>query len=265
MTTRVPTDDARIDLSLRPPQMRGRRLASCPDGPAQGWAEETDSDMSQHHGLVARVTATEFGDQAPVETAWPTPKADRKTSGADDAVGVDGGTFWHWEDVAGDALSSFADPVKRRAASRTPPCDASSLTSTASTSQTSRTDRLMGRLAEDRRSCRDSTAQRERYWQGSFVPASHRQGNEALEFESALRRATRRPLTFASPLPRRSPSATGRPRPSRAEDGNSTPSVRPDHSLPSRRFRCRSPRQLTPVWVPIELSSSTAIDVDGLR
>ena len=111
----VPTEQRTYSISLYAHRKcAGVTSLTCTDEPAQGWAEETARYVRSITGSVARVTATEFGDQAPVETAWPTAKAIEDLGVLMMQYGIDGGTFWHWEDVTGDAPSSFADPVKRR-------------------------------------------------------------------------------------------------------------------------------------------------------
>ena len=112
----VPTEQRTYSISFYAHRKCSGFTASfpCIDEPAQGWAEETARNVRNVTGSVARVTATEFGDQAPVETAWPTARAVEDIGALLMQYGIDGGTFWHWEDVTGDAPASFADPVKRR-------------------------------------------------------------------------------------------------------------------------------------------------------
>jgi hypothetical protein len=86
----------------------------CADEDPQAWAEETAKHVRNVTGPEARVTAAEFGDLTPVEPHWNTEKAVEGLGALMRRYGIDGGAFWHWEDVTGNAPSSFADPVKKR-------------------------------------------------------------------------------------------------------------------------------------------------------
>jgi hypothetical protein len=86
----------------------------CTDEDPQVWADETAQYVRSVAGPVARVTAVEFGDLTPVSPSWPTEKAVEGLGVVMQRYGIDGGTFWHWEDVTGDAPANFGDPVKQR-------------------------------------------------------------------------------------------------------------------------------------------------------
>jgi hypothetical protein len=87
---------------------------ACSDEDAQTWAAETAQAVRDTVGASARVTATEFSDQAPVDPSWPTEKAVENLGVLFRQYGIDGGTFWHWQHVTGDAPADWADPVKMR-------------------------------------------------------------------------------------------------------------------------------------------------------
>jgi hypothetical protein len=86
----------------------------CTEEPPQSWAERTAEYVRDVTGSVARVTATEFGALTPVESSWPTAISVEGLGVVMQRFGIDGGTFWRWHDVTGDAPSSFPDPVKKR-------------------------------------------------------------------------------------------------------------------------------------------------------
>ena len=86
----------------------------CSDESSPAWARETASLVRSVTGSSARVTAAEFGDLGPVDAAWPTERAVEDLGALMQQYAIDGGTFWHWEDVTGDGPPSDGDPVTRR-------------------------------------------------------------------------------------------------------------------------------------------------------
>lgn len=92
----------------------GSSTPPCVDEDPHAWAQETAKSVRSNVGDAARVTATEFGDLAPVDASWPTERAVEDIGSLMQQYGIDGGTFWRWEDVDGNTPASFGDPVTRR-------------------------------------------------------------------------------------------------------------------------------------------------------
>jgi hypothetical protein len=238
----------------------------CADEPAQSWAEETARYVRSITGLVARVTATEFGDQAPVETAWPTAKAIEGLGVLMMQNGIDGGTFWHWQDVTGDTPASFADPVKRRGSFSYYPVQREladlygfHLTEVPNGSFENGSVgwKIAGR-AETRPL--DESAP----WRGSsFLRLNGKATSSRIRVSPSTRYTTTAHLRTTAPSTVAFRYSTCKKKPSARRKLDTFHPAGPQASFQTFPFSYTTP--MDACWVRIELSASAAIDVDAVR
>jgi hypothetical protein len=263
----VPTEQRTYSISFYAHRKcAGFTSLPCTDEPAQGWAEETARYVRNITGSVARVTATEFGDQAPVETVWPTAKAIEDIGVLMMQYGIDGGTFWHWEDVTGDAPSSLADPVKRRGSFSYYPvqrelADLYGLHLTdvpnGSFENGSAGWKIAGR-AETRPL--DENAP----WRGSsFLRLTGKATSSRIRVSPSTRYTTTAHLRVTAPATVTFRYSTCKNKPSQRRKLDTFHPAGPQPSFQTFPLSYTTPADAC--WVRIEVSSSTAIDVDGLR